>query len=67
MLLTSGDYYKMTDIGAVPSIIDKVTEQEATRFKGTPQIVYSDQTVIFLAILLISFVALMIISWRLRV
>lgn len=67
MLLTNGDYYKMTDIGAVPSIIDKVTEQEATRFKGTPQIVYSDQTVIFLAILLISFVALMIISWRLRV
>lgn len=67
MLLTNGDYYKMTDIGAVSSIIDKVTEQEATRFKGTPQIVYSDQTVIFLAILLISFVALMIISWRLRI
>ena len=67
MLLTNGDYYKMTDIGAVSSIIDKVTEQEATRFKGTPQIVYSDQTVIFLAILLISFVALMIILWRLRV
>lgn len=36
MLLTNGDYYKMTDIGAVSSIIhDKVAEQEATRFKDS--------------------------------
>lgn len=67
MLLTNGDYYKMEDAAAASTIIAKVSEQEATRFKGTPQIVYSDQPQVFLIMFLIGFVGLMIISWRLRI
>lgn len=66
MLITNGDYYKLNDLSAVSTILNKVSEQEATRFKGTPQIVYSDQPLVFLIVLLISFTALIIISWRLH-
>lgn len=65
-LSTGGDYYKMDDPTAVEKIIQKISEQEATRFKGSPQIVYSDRPEIFLAIVTISFTLMIIIAWRLK-
>lgn len=67
ILLTNGDYYKLDNVSAASSIIKKVTEQDATRFKGSPQIVYTDQPQIFLCIFLFCFVALLVISWRLNI
>ena len=64
MLTTNGDYYKMEDSTAVPKIVQKITSQEATRFKGSPQITYSDQPQIFIYIITVLMAIIYIISWR---
>lgn len=66
MLLTNGDYYSIDDAKAVPGIIEKVTQQDATRFKGTPQIVQADILQGPLIVVSAAVIVLMIAAWRLR-
>lgn len=67
VLLSEGDYYKYENVNAVAGIIDKVSKQEATRFKGASVAVVSDkpQLLIILSIVLIS--VLMVAFWRLGI
>ena len=67
VLLSEGDYYKFDNANAVTGIIDKVSKQEATRFKGASVAVVSDkpQLLIILSMVLVS--VMMIAFWRLGI
>ena len=67
MLQTNGDYYKLDDVAAVGAIVDKVIEQDATRFKGSPQIVRTDVPQVFVYILLSALAVVMVAAWRMKV
>lgn len=67
MLQTNGDYYKLDDVAAVGAIVDKVIEQDATRFKGSPQIVRTDVPQVFVYILLSALAVVMVATWRMKV
>lgn len=66
VLSTGGDYYKLDDRSSVDSIISKIGEQEATRFKGSPQIVTTDQPAVFIILALVSSSFLIFTAWRFR-
>lgn len=66
MLLTKGDYYRMDDARAAATIIGKVTAQDATRFKGSPEIHQTDQPQIVIIILMSVIAVMMVASWRLK-
>lgn len=64
MLMTNGDYYKMDDSNAVSKIVQKITSQEATRFKGSPQIIHNDKPQVFVYIITTLMAIIYVISWR---
>ncbi len=66
VLSTGGDYYRLDDRSAVDSIIRKIGEQEATRFKGSPQIITTDQPTVFIVLALIASSFLIFLAWRFR-
>lgn len=66
VLSTGGDYYKLDDRSNVDSIVSKISEQEATRFKGSPQIVTTDQPTVFIVLALIASTFLIFMAWRFR-
>lgn len=66
VLSTGGDYYKLDDRSAVDSIIKKIGEQEATRFKGSPQITTTDQPAAFIVLALVASSFLIFVAWRFR-
>ncbi|MDO4780775.1 MAG: VWA domain-containing protein [Candidatus Saccharibacteria bacterium] len=65
-LLTNGDYYKMDQPSAAQQIIQKITAQDATRFKGSPQIVANDMPEWFLLPILLLIMGVIIASWRMK-
>lgn len=64
VLSTEGDYYKFSEPGAVAGIIDKISKQEATRFKGTPSAVISDNPRVLLIVAFTLLTTLIIVFWR---
>ncbi len=67
VLGTNGDYYKFESPGSIPGIISKVSQQEATRFKGSPVLVTSDKPQLIILIIVFSTVILLFIVWRLGI
>ena len=67
MLATSGDYYALHDKNTIPNIVQKITAQDASRFKGTPRVTRTDQPQLLLYGMLIIIISLIIIDWRLRI
>lgn len=67
MLLTGGGYYKFTDQAAVPGIIQQVQNQEATRFKGSPQLVQHDTPQWLAIIAFVAVTVMIVIGWRLGI
>ena len=67
MLATSGDYYALRDKNTIPSIVQKIAAQDASRFKGTPRVTRTDQPQLLLYGMLIIIISLIIIDWRLRI
>ena len=70
LLDTGGDYYKL-DVtrrsdDLVKSIVNKINEQEATRFKGSPILMISDRPTLFIAICTVATLAIVAVAWRLR-
>lgn len=69
MVNTGGGYYKIgfgesANPAVIKGIVDKITEQEATRFKGAPQIIKSDVPAGFIVASLVLVLAASVISWR---
>lgn len=65
-LLTNGDYYKTSDNSAISSIVQKIVDQDATRFKGAPQAVHTDKPHVFLYITYVSLCVFIVLAWRLN-
>lgn len=65
-LLTNGDYYKMDQPSAAQQIIQKITAQDATRFKGSPQIVVNDMPEWFVLPILLLTAGVIIAAWRMK-
>jgi hypothetical protein len=66
VLLTGGTYYTYDNSTAIPSIITEVNRQDATRFKGAPQLVKNDQPLMPWIAFLLSMVGFLVVAWRLR-
>ncbi len=66
MLLTKGDYYRMDDAQAAATIIGKVTAQDATRFKGSPEIHQTDQPQVVVIMLICLTAVIIVARWRLK-
>jgi Ca-activated chloride channel homolog len=67
VLSTDGDYYKFEQPSAVSEIIQKITSQEATRFKGSPILQVSDAPQVFIIVAFLLVVTLFILFWRLGI
>lgn len=65
-LLTNGDYYKMNEPTAAQQIVQRITSQDATRFKGSPQIVITDTPEWFLLPTLLLISGVIIANWRMK-
>lgn len=66
MLLTNGDYYTLDAANAPDEIIAKITAQDATRFKGSPQLITIDTPQVLLFIIAGLTTAMLLLIWRLR-
>lgn len=66
LLDTGGDYYKVDAANVIDTIINKVNEQEATRFKGTPVIAIYDKPQFFIALCLAAVLLNILVAWRYR-
>lgn len=64
MLTTGGDYYKIDDASAVSSIISKISAQEATRFKGSPQLAQTDRPQFIIYTLIGVTLVILVGLWR---
>ena len=67
VLSTNGDYYKFDSPGSISGIISKISQQEATRFKGSPILVISDKPQLLIFVIVLSTVILLFIVWRLGI
>ncbi len=68
--ITGGSFYSMreeSDGGDIRNnIVEKIFEQEAAKITGAAELVYSDSPSVFILISAASFVAFMVLIWRLR-
>jgi Ca-activated chloride channel homolog len=67
MLLTGGGYYKFTDPSAIPDLITQIQKQEATRFKGAPQLVQRDKPQWVAIVALLTVAGIIGLAWRLDI
>jgi hypothetical protein len=67
VMLTGGTYYRYDDRTAIPGIIAEINRQDATRFKGAPQLIRRDQPSIPIVVFFASMVGLFVLVWRLRI
>ncbi len=66
VLVTGGDYYRNDDASTVSKIVQKITAQEATRFKGSPLIVHTDKPQLYIYAITTLLAIIYITSWRTR-
>jgi hypothetical protein len=65
VLSTEGDYYKFDKAAAVPGIITKINQQDATRFKGSAVLTVNDKPNVLIIGAVIIVVLLFGLLWRL--
>jgi hypothetical protein len=70
-LSTGGGYYKIdfdsrSDEGITKDIVNKISAQEATRFKGAPQIVQNDIPDWFVIVVILVLYGVFMLLWRLE-
>ncbi len=71
VMATDGAYFKVdseqvADASVVQQIVDHITRQEATRYKGAAQVVRSDTPLVPAVLLLSGIAGLLVVAWRLR-
>lgn len=64
MLSTGGDYYRLSDSNIADAIVQKITSQEATRFRGSPQLVHTDTPLPLMVVLVVGLSAALLLLWR---
>lgn len=70
VMATDGAYYKLDyeskgDAAVVSQIVEKIGQQEATRFKGSPQVAQIDVPLWFSVVLIAALVGWYVLAWRL--
>lgn len=70
VMATDGAYYKLDyeskgDAAVVSQIVEKIGQQEATRFKGSPQVAQVDVPLWFSVVLITALVGWYVLAWRL--
>lgn len=65
-ILTKGKYFKLDDTTAISSIIDAISEQEATFFTGSSEVTRTDQPTIFIILSIVFLAAYLVIISRLK-
>ena len=70
VMSTDGGYYKIDydkhdSVSVVKDIVDKISAQEASRFKGAPQLIQTDIPQVFVWVMVAGVAVLCVISWRL--
>jgi len=63
---TGGDYFALDDPQTIPSIVDRITAQQAASMAGEPQIVLTDQPAVPVLAAFLGLAGLFVVSWRLR-
>lgn len=66
VLYTGGSYYLEENITMINDIVRQISEQDATRFKGAPQLIRNDQPQIFILLLAICVLGFSVLTWRFR-
>lgn len=66
ILQNDGQYFKLSDPGAVPGIVDQITSDQTSLMLGAPQILITDRPASWLIAMLIAFSTLLVLLWRLR-
>lgn len=61
-----GLYYKLTDAGSVPGIVDQITSDQTSLMQGAPQVLIVDRPAGWLIVMLFGFGVYLVIAWRLR-
>lgn len=70
VMATDGAYYKLEyesrgDAAIISQVVEKIGQQEATRFKGSPQVAQIDIPLWFTMVLLVALVGWYVLAWRL--
>lgn len=63
---TGGAYFTLDDPGAVPGIVQKVQDTQATSYRSAPQAVVADVPGIALGVAVLSGMGMMVLGWRLE-
>lgn len=66
VISTGGAYYALDNPSTVPSIVQKITAQQAALTKGPVQVVYDDRPGLGVWVLLLGLIALFALAWRVR-
>lgn len=61
-----GQYFKLTDPGSVPGIVDQITSDQTSIMQGAPQILITDRPGSWLIAMLVGLTALLLLAWRAR-
>lgn len=67
VLATGGNYYALSQASATGDIVSKISQQQAARFKGSPQLVISDQPQSLLLASALLLPVVLVICWRLDI
>jgi Ca-activated chloride channel family protein len=67
VLTTGGAYYKLDDPSTIPDVINKISEQEATYYAGTPELASADSPGVLIVVVLVSLSVIIVISQRLNI
>ena len=63
---TGGAYYALADPGAIPSIVESISAEQAALVRGTPQLTQSDRPAVPLLLAYLGLAGAMVLAWRVR-
>jgi hypothetical protein len=66
VLATGGSYYALDDPSAIPSIVTKITSQQAALNKGPVQLVHDDEPALAVWLIVLAMLGLFGLAWRLK-
>ena len=63
---TGGGYFPLDDPSAIPSIVDRITAEQAAAIPSPPQLIDQDIPQLPLALLILGVAGVFVLAWRLR-
>lgn len=63
---TDGAYFRLDDPGATGGIVQRVLAEDATHLRGVPELIYTDEPHLPLAVLAVLAALVLVLAWRVR-